>query len=59
MANIIPDPDFEGFDGKFLDNSKPFVPNEYDLSKFGKYLKANNKTFKDLTSQEIESFRFK
>ena len=58
MADYIPDPDFEGFDGSFLDNriiDPP--PNEYDLSAIAEYMKKNHKSFEQLTEKEKAKFK--
>lgn len=60
MSNgIIPDPDFEGWDGKYVDDRRDLPPTEYDLSAVAHYMKANNKTFFELTAEELNSFKLK
>ncbi len=58
---IIPDPDFEGFDGIFVGSKDgtALPPNNIDFSKIIPYMKANNKSFYDLSPEEIEMFKFK
>lgn len=53
MQHIIPDPDFEGFDGNFVDNSIwNAPPNQYKLSEVANYLRETKKDFKDLSDEE-------
>ena len=58
---IIPDPDFEGFDGIYIGSKEGInlPPNEIDFKRIIKYMKTNNKEFQDLTPEEIEMFKFK
>lgn len=59
MQHIIPDPDFEGFDGNFVDNSIwNAPPNQYKLSEVANYLCETEKDFKDLSDEELENFKF-
>lgn len=47
MQHIIPDPDFEGFDGNFVDNSIwNAPPNQYKLSEVANYLRETKRTLK-------------
>ncbi len=57
MADYIPDPDFEGFDGVYLDPKMSNAPpNEYNLSALAKYLRETGKQFKELTKAEKKQF---
>lgn len=59
MPNIIPDPD-EGFDGNYVDNSVwGAPPNQYNLSEAANYLRKTGKKFTDLSSDELDLFKFK
>lgn len=59
MANVIPDPDFDGFDGIYVGSKSDLrlPPNEHDLSALGAYLDSTGKEFKDLTQGEIDQFK--
>ena len=59
MSEIIPDPDFEGFDGRYVDNSIIAPPNEYDFSRMIRYANEKNKELTELSLEEIEQFKFK
>ncbi|MBR2284478.1 MAG: hypothetical protein IJ874_08710 [Ruminococcus sp.] len=58
---IIPDPDFEWFDGIYVGSKDgtTLPPNKIDFSKIIPYMTANNKSFNDLSPEEIETFKFK
>lgn len=60
MTNVIPDPDFEGFDGIYAGSKDGLrlPPNEHDLPALGAYLDCTGKEFKDLTQEEIDQFKF-
>ena len=57
MADIIEDPDFNGFDGNFVDNSFIGPKPEYNYTLLGRYMRKSNKEFKELSAEEIEQFR--
>ncbi len=59
MAGIIEDPDFTGFNGVYIgDKERPTSPkNDIDFNGIAKYMKANNKEYKDLTEEEIARFK--
>ncbi len=59
MSKIIKDPDFEEFDGRYVDNTFVAPPNVWDFTRLLQYMKENNKKFEDLSKKEIEQFRFK
>ena len=48
--------DIEGFDGRYVQGFRedPCPPYNYDL--LGKYMRKNNKKFKDLTPEEVLQF---
>lgn len=54
--NIIPDPDFEGWDGRFVESRPDIPPPKHDLGAIARYLKANNKTYNDLSTEELNMF---
>ena len=57
MPDVIPDPDFEGFDGKFLDDSAcNLPPNRHDLSAIAEYLRKTGKKGTELTKEELDMF---
>ncbi|HRR75979.1 MAG: hypothetical protein IKI56_05760 [Ruminococcus sp.] len=58
---IIPDPDFEEFDGIFVGSKDgtTLPPNNIDFSKIIPYMKVNKKSISDLSPEEIEMFKFK
>ena len=57
--NIIPDPNFEGWDGRFVE-SRPDIPlPKHDLGAIARYMKENNKTYCELSSEEIDMFIIK
>jgi hypothetical protein len=58
---IISDPDFEEFDGVYVGSKDGTVlpPNEIDFAKIIKYMKTKNKSFQELSPEEIEMFKFK
>ncbi len=56
---IIPDPDFEGFNGVFCgDNSFPRIsmPPIYNMGEIAAYLREHNKKGTELTKAEIKQF---
>ncbi len=56
--NIIPDPDFDGWDGTCIGvEDAPVL--KYNLQKLLYYATENNKSVKELSQQEIEMFRIK
>ncbi len=57
MPEIIPDPDFNDFDGSYVDNKTILPPINYNLSKLAKYMKKHSKRFEDLTTEEINQFK--
>lgn len=57
MADVIPDPDYESFDGRYVDNSFIAPPAEFNYALLGQYMRENNKEFKDLTPEELEQFK--
>ena len=61
MANVIPDPDFEGFDGIYA-GSKDITfrppPNKVMFSDLINYMKSSGKSFSDLTEEEIKRFTY-
>ena len=61
MNGDMLEPRFKEFDGIYFgspDDSFIMPPNEYDLSKLGKYLRDNNKQFNELTAEEKDRFKF-
>lgn len=56
MPDIIPDPDFIGFDGVYVGGEKRLPPSQYDLSKMAKYLRDKKKEYSDLTEEEKARF---
>lgn len=59
MSKIIRDPDFEEFDGRYVDNTIIAPPNNYDFSRILRYMNENGKKFEELSEKEIEQFRFR
>ena len=59
MKHIIEDPDFDGWDGKYVDTAVNVPSDDYDFSRLLRYMRKNNKRFEDLSKEEIEKFRFK
>lgn len=57
--NIIPDPDFEGWDGQFVESRPDLPPPRHDLGAIARYLKVNNKNYADLTPKELDMFIIK
>ena len=58
MKDLIPDPDYEGFNGVFVGDKSTIdlPPCNYDFSAACEYLRNNNKNFEDLTKEEINKF---
>lgn len=56
MPDILPDPDFIGFDGVYVGGEKRLPPSQYNLSKMAKYLRDNKKEYSDLTDEEKAMF---
>lgn len=57
MERIIPDPDFEEFDGIYVGDNENVLPfSKYDLSKLGSYMREKNKLFNELSKEELKSF---
>lgn len=59
MKNLIPDPDYEGFNGVYV-GGKDIInapPSNYDFPAVSKYLKDNNKSFNDLSDDEKKQFK--
>ena len=55
---IIPDPDFEEFNGLFAGApSEVLPPSEYHLTNLVRYLKKENKNFSDLSEEELNQFK--
>lgn len=62
MANIIPDPDHEWFDGVYVgskDENFDIPPNDLDLSALSSYLKCTGKKYNELLKNEINQFKLK
>ncbi len=57
MASIIEDPDFDEFDGCYTDINAPAPTKLYNYTEMVKYMRENNKTFEQMTTDEIEQFR--
>lgn len=57
MAGIIPDPDFDGFDGRFVDDKAPRPEKLYNYTEMCRYMRENNKSFQQMSPEEIEQFR--
>lgn len=59
MAGIIEDPDFTGFNGVYIGDkdSASHPQSDIDYNGIAKYMKANNKEYKDLTEEEIARFK--
>ncbi len=55
---IIPDPDFDGFDGIFVgsatDPPLPEVPVDY--AALGRFMRETGKTYQDMTDEEKNRF---
>ena len=61
MSVDMAEPRFKEFDGIYFGSPNySFIipPNEYDLSKLGKYLRDNDKQFNELTAEEKDHFKF-
>ena len=57
MADYIPDPDYEGFDGVYLDPKMSNVPPcRFDLSAIAEYMKKNSKSYDQLSEKEKSLF---
>ena len=56
MPNVMPDPDFIGFNGVYVGGEERLPPNQYDLSGLAKYLRETGKKFADLTDDEKAVF---
>ena len=59
MKELIPDPDYEGFNGVYVGDKGTIdaPPCNYDISAACEYLRNNNKKFEDLTDEEINKFK--
>lgn len=58
MPQIIEDPSFEDFNGIYAGSKDFSCPTKlYNYTEMIRYMKSKNKEFKDLTKEEIESFR--
>ncbi len=57
--NIIPDPDFEGFDGIFIGakKEKDNLADYYDIPGLVHYARDKGKPLKELTEEEIRKFK--
>ena len=56
MAEVIPDPDIEGFNGVYVGGEEHLPPTEYNLSQMAAYLRNTNKKFTDLSEEEKKYF---
>ena len=59
FEDIIPDPDYIDFDGIYVgstETSSLVLENRHNLSGLSRYMKDNNKTFKELTEEELKTF---
>ncbi|MBR3419309.1 MAG: hypothetical protein IKG82_11515 [Oscillospiraceae bacterium] len=61
MTDIIPDPDFDGFDGIYVGTKDGYSPppNNINYDTLGAYLRQTGKTFTDLSQEEVDRFKFK
>ena len=59
MKGFIPDPDYEGFNGVYVGDKSTIdsPPCNYDFSAACEYLRKNNRSFDDLTDEEINMFK--
>ncbi len=61
MPDILPDPDFEGFDGIYVGSKETAFqapPIEIDYPALLNYMRSLGKSFDELTQEEIEKFQF-
>ncbi|MBQ5592006.1 MAG: hypothetical protein IIU80_03590 [Clostridia bacterium] len=56
---IIPDPDFEGFNGIYAGGTYVMPPSQHNLTALGRYMTETGKKFHELTEEEVEQFRYK
>lgn len=56
---IIPDPDFEGFNGVYAGGDFVLPVPEHDYTALGRYMTETGKSFEELTEKELEQFKFK
>lgn len=55
---VIPDPDFEGFDGLYIGVDESEISNvKYNIGAMCKYAESKNKSLSELTEKEIEKFK--
>lgn len=58
MPDIIPDPDFDGFDGIYAGGEERLPPNRHDLSAIAAYLRKTGKKGTELTKEELDMFLY-
>lgn len=58
VNNFIPDPNFDDFNGVFVGGKQVLPQNEYDLAGIAEYIRSSGKDFSQLSSAEIEKFKF-
>ncbi len=58
MKNIVPDPNFEEFDGVYAGGINIEPPTEkYNYTEMIRYMRENEKDFSMLTPEEINKFK--
>ena len=60
MNNIMPEPDFDSFDGVYAgSNDSDYImpPTQYNLSALAEFMRKHEKKYEELSKDEIEQFK--